>query len=537
MMMEKGEAERLAEEVLGERQEKGSLVKSLFFGRFRNRDLPKEGVPDQGKLELLKKIPIDPVKIDKEQLIPDEVIRGLADLGLLGLTIPKEYGGSAASQTTYCKLMEELGGICSSTAIFVNAHQSIGLKAILLFGTEAQKQTWLPPLAKGEKIAAFSLTEPTAGSDAGGIKTKAVWNPEKKVFVLNGQKQWTTNGSIASLLTVMAKTTMPNGQEKVSAFLVPAGLPGLKITAAALEKVGIRGTRTTNLTFENVEIPEENLLGPLGSGLKVCLTCLDFGRTTFGATCTGVAKKLLAMAKKQATERIQFGQPLAHFEMVKEKLAKLAAYTAAMEATTALTATLIDEGQEDVMLEAAILKVFASEALWEMIYETMQIFGGRSFFTDLPLERMMRDARLNMIGEGANEVLRVFIGAVGLRELGLTLKEPKKWGHLFFRTCEAITTPLNEESYELQRRIRKLKWQSLQLLAKYREGVVDRQLEVNRIATKTISLYTLLALLWKGGDPDILALYAQIAFDKFDNPSPPFDDLIQKVSKDLTGID
>jgi len=531
------EAKRLAEEVLGE-EGKVSLMKSLFFGTFSNKKLPKsiEREPVE-LLEKLRSIGIDPVKIDREQNIPDEVIKKLGELGLLGLTIPKSYGGGGATQTTYCRLMEELGSICSSTAIFVNAHQSIGLKAILLFGTEEQKQKWLPSLASGEKIAAFSLTEPMAGSDAGGIQTKAVWDSEKNVYILNGNKQWTTNGSISSLMTVMAKTKMADGKEKVTAFLVPSDTKGVTFTAKALEKVGIRGTKTSNISFENVEIPKENILGEIGSGLKVCLTTLDFGRTTFGATCTGVAKKLLAMAKKHATERIQFGKPLAHFEMVKAKIAKIAAYTAAMEATTALTAALIDQGLEDVMLEAAILKVFASEALWEIIYETMQIFGGRSFFTDLPLERMMRDARLNMIGEGANEVLRVFIGAVGLREVGESLKKPKRWGS-FFGHSEIMKGDRNI-SFKLQKKIRSFSWEVFYTLARYREGVVEKQFVINRLATKAISLYTLVALLWKGCDKSILELYAAIAFDQFDHPSfsPKLDTLINQVSFDVTGVE
>ncbi len=536
------QARKLAEEVLGATKARpSSIVKNLFFGRFSGA-LPAKrtfSAVFEEKLHALKQFAvneIDAAKIDREQKIPDRVIRGLGSLGLLGFTIPKEYGGGGGSQAEYCRLMEELGGICGSTAIFVNAHQSIGLKAILLFGTEKQKKEWLPRLASGEKIAAFSLTEPMAGSDAGGIQTKAIFDSKKELYVLNGNKQWTTNGSIASVLTVMAKTLMPNGEEKVSAFLVPSNLPGFKITAAALEKVGIRGTRTTNLTLDNVEVPKENVLGQLGSGLRICLTALDFGRTTFGATCTGVGKRLLAMAKKQAIERIQFGHPIAHFEMVKEKLSKIEAYLAAMDASTSLTAALIDQGQEDVMLEAAILKVFASESLWEMIYETMQIYGGRSFFTDLPLERWMRDARLNMIGEGANEVLRVFIGAVGLREVGLTLKQPKHWGSFFFSRSKKIESSFPRIAYELKIRIEKFHWQALYLLAKYREGIAERQFELNRLATKAISLYTLIALLWKGGKKEVVELYAQMAFERFDRPSPNFDDLVRKVSDELTGI-
>jgi hypothetical protein len=319
---------------------------------------------------------------------------------------------------------------------------------------------------------------------------------------------------MADVLTVMAKTPIetPTGiTEKITAFLVTPDMPGFTVTAAALEKVGMRGTKTSNLAFKDVCIPKDHILGPMGGGLRVCLTVLDYGRTTFGATCTGIAKELIADGLRHAKERWQFGKPLASFPLVKKKLAMTSALTFAMESTTYLTASLVDSGVEDFMLEAAILKVFASESLWYIIYETMQIFGGRSFFTDVPYERMMRDARLNMIGEGANEVLRAFIAVVGMRDVGVELKdvldEWKKFRFPWNRSAKLIkdrfslpvidikSAKLQPAKEALGKSIRRFSTAVIRLLAYYREEVVEKQLPLDRIATAAIALYTSTAVL------------------------------------------
>lgn len=522
------EQKQLLEELLGT-EEKPSFAKMLYCGVFdAKRVLPypmpnpkqlAQEEPTLKKLQSFFESSIDPDKIDRQADIPLPLIRELGSLGLLGMTIPKEHGGLGFSHHTYCKAEELLARRCASTALFVNAHQSIGLKGLLLFGTEEQKKRYLPKLASGELIAAFSLTEPNAGSDAAGVQTRATYDPARKVYRLNGIKQWTTNGSIAGLLTVMAQTEMdtPQGKkDKITAFLVTPDMPGFKVRDAALEKVGMRGTRTSNLQFDNMEVPEANILGPKGGGLRVALTLLDYGRTTFGATCTGTAKDAYERALQHAKTRYQFKRPLASFGLIKEKLARMAALTYAMEATTYLTAGLIDQHEEDVMLESAMLKVFASESQWSVLYDAMQIFGGRSFFTDLPLERMMRDSRLNMIGEGANEVMRAFIGAVGMRDLGLHLKSTtdqlwspstflKGSSSLFKQMIYRLRTPqvpvrsphLAKESKELGRAIRKFGFAILGTLAKYKEEVVEQQLDLNRIASAAIALYTSTAVLSK----------------------------------------
>jgi alkylation response protein AidB-like acyl-CoA dehydrogenase len=298
----------------------------------------------------------------------------------------------------------------------------------LLFGTPEQKAKWLPDLVSGRQLAAFALTEPEAGSDAGNVQTRATPTEDGRGYILNGEKRYITNAAIAQVLTVMARTPTPGkpGDSKITAFLVTPDMPGFEIIEARADKCGIRGTATGRLRFRNMFVPKENVLGAVGKGLKVALTVLDFGRTTFGASCTGAAKACLEAAVRHAKSRIQFQQPLAEFELVKKKIAFIAAHAFAMGAATNVCAALIDSGAEDYMLETAILKVFATEHLWTCVYECMQVMGGASYFTDRPQERWMRDARINTIGEGANEVLKAFVAVVGCRAPGMRLDAMRK---------------------------------------------------------------------------------------------------------------
>jgi alkylation response protein AidB-like acyl-CoA dehydrogenase len=581
------EQKKLAEELLSSGETKPSFAKLLALGIFKSSlvfPYPKEQESNKTETQSFLKMlnealdqHLKPYVVDKEANIPPELIKIYGESGLLGMSVPKEYGGLGMSQTAYCQAIEAVASRCGGSAVFINAHQSIGLKGILLFGTDIQKKQLLPALAKGENIAAFSLTEENAGSDANGVETRAVYDPEKKVYRINGRKQWTTNGSIAKILTVMAKTEV-NGkqgkQDRVTAFLVTSDMPGFSIENPALEKVGIRGTRTANLIFKDVEVPEKNVLGDLGGGLKICLTCLDYGRTTFGAMCTGAAKYCLKRAVEHAKNRLQFKQTLSSFPLVKEKIAKMSALVYAMDASTYLTAGLIDEGVEDVMLESALLKVFASDALWDIIYDTMQIFGGRSFFTTEPFERMMRDARLNMIGEGSNEVLRVFIGVVIMREAGLEIKNSiddlkhpiKNICHLthllsgFVRHMSKIQIPvrsahIRNEANQLSKAIKQFRRDILLLLKKHREGIIEKQFDLNRIANCAIALYTMSAVISKidsdlmnasdrpealGNDLARAKLYCTLASQKIrDNHlaiDENIDQQIEELSDTITGL-
>lgn len=579
---------RAAEELLFSGKRLPSFAKGLYFGLFdaaRVFPFPQPGPKERkwvdGFIKDLKTWAdehLDPDAIDRQANIPDDVIRGLGDLGVLGCTIPKEYGGHGISQYGYCRMVEEIARRCGATTLFINAHQSIGMKALLLYGTKAQRDRWLPPLARGEILAAFALTEPNAGSDANGIETRAEFDPKRNLYVINGQKQWITNGGIADILTVMAKTKVdtPEGpQDKVTAFLVTPDTPGFKVVDVALEKVGMRGTKTARLAFENMEVPAENTLGPLGGGLKVALTVLDFGRTTFGAGCTGNCKDMLERAIAHANKRVQFGQPLAAFGLVKEKIATMAALTYALDAATYLTAGLLDRGEEDFMIETAITKVFGSEVQWKVCFEAMQILGGRSFFTDEPFERYMRDARLNTIGEGANEVLRAFlIAAAGMRDVGMEMKDvldslrnplvgvPKaigfgasSLGRFVRKPHVPVQSPvLRDEADELASGVRRFGIAVARLLATYREGIVEKQILCNRIATAAIALYTVTAVLSKldsdltrangnrkrlEDDTACAKLYCRMAFETIDRAlnglHDNYDDEIEAVSDKLTG--
>src|SRR5438094_2694320 len=439
--------QKQAEELLFSGPQTLGFAKGLFFGHFNAPLLfpypvlrPEEQkVVDEAVAEVRRfcEEEIDPVAIDRDADIPRRVIDGLARLGVLGMAAPKGYGGRGFSQQAYCRIMEVIGGHDSSVAVFVNAHHSIGIRALLLFGTEEQKKRWLPGLVNGTQLAAFALTEEQAGSDAANVQTTATPSPDGKTWIVNGSKRYITNGGIAQVLTVMARTPVPGTNEtKVTAFLVTPDLPGFEVVEARMPKCGIRGTATARLAFHDMPVPTENILGQVGKGLRVALTVLDFGRTTFGASCTGATKTCLRHAARHAKSRVQFKQTLSEFELVKKKIAFMAAHAFAMEATTSQCASFIDRGAEDYMLETAMLKVWSTEALWIIVNDMIQIFGGQAYFSNEPYERMMRDARINQIGEGANDVLRAFIALVGMRGVGEQLKgmlaHPfKEPGHLW----------------------------------------------------------------------------------------------------------
>ena len=511
-----------AEELLFSGPQTLGFAKGLFFGHFNAPllfpypELSREEAPIVAQavadVRRFADEHIDAAAIDRNAEIPASVVAGLGQLGVLGMTAPKEFGGRAFSQFGYTKIMEIIGGHCSSTAVFVNAHHSIGIRALLLFGTREQQERWLPPLVRGDKLAAFALTEPEAGSDASNVQTTATPTPDGKAYVLNGTKRWITNGGIADVLTVMARTPGAGGADKkkeITAFLVTPDLPGFKVLEKRMEKVGIRGTATARLAFENMVVPAENILWKIGKGLRIALTVLDFGRTTFGASCTGAAKMLVKAAATHAKKRVQFQQPLAEFELVKKKIAYMAAHAFAMEATTSECASFIDRGFEDYMLETAMLKVWSTEALWQIVNDTLQIWGGKAFFTDEPYERMMRDARLNQIGEGANDVLRAFIAMVGIKPVAdQFLKVRSAVSHPFSQMGTLLnfggeqlkarfvrpeipvcSRELAPQARELAGLVRDFSLAVQRMLMKHREAILFRQYVQERIADAACELY------------------------------------------------
>jgi acyl-CoA dehydrogenase family member 9 len=507
-----------AEEILGDKPEQLGFVKGLFFGQYlADRLLAYPDVAHDGTTEQLRERlrdfcqrQVDPVAIDRNAEIPQSVISGLGRLGILGACLPRDCGGLALSQASYCRLLEVLGGHCGSTALFVNAHHSIGPRALVLFGTAEQQKRYLPKLASGEWISAFALTEPEAGSDAANVQSTATPTADGRGFIINGQKRWITNGGIAQALTVMARTPVPGSREsKITAFIVTPDMPGFQVVEKRMEKMGVRGTATARLAFHDMFVPRENVLGQLGKGLRVALTVLDFGRTTFGASCTGAAKFCVARAIEHANRRVQFGQPLSSFELVKEKIAYMQAGAFAMEACTYQTAALIDSGEGDFMLETAMLKVFATETLARILSDTFQLHGGLAYFTDQPFERMLRDARINTIGEGANDVLRAFTALVGMRDVGLELQSIRdaiysplgnlsRLGRFTGRKLGSLLTSpsvpvrsaeLESDAAELGRLVGSLGTSVQRLLVQYQLGIVDRQYQLARVADAATEIY------------------------------------------------
>src|SRR2546423_5788107 len=398
-----------AEELLFAGPQALGFAKGLFLGRFvSDWVMPYPRIPAAQQSELDKAMVevrgfldkgLDPAAIDREADIPRSVIDGLGRVGVLGMTAPKEFGGHGFSQMANCRILDEIGSRCASTSVFVNAHHSIGIRALLLFGSRDQKEKWLPKLVTGEWLGAFALTEEQAGSDAANVQMRAIPSEDGSHYILNGEKRYITNAAIAQVLTVMARTPIPGkpGKDAITAFLVTPDMPGFTMLEPRMEKMGIRGTATGRFAMRDVKVPKENILGPFGKGLRVALTVLDFGRTTFGAWCTGAAKTCLRLAIDHVNTRKQFNKTLGNFHLVQKKIAKIAADAYAMEAMTMATAAFIDRGLEDYMLETAMLKVFTTERLWERINDVFQIYGGSAYFVDLPLGRMFRDARVNPI--------------------------------------------------------------------------------------------------------------------------------------------
>jgi len=533
---------RDADELLFSGPQKLGVGKGLFLGRFvADWVMPYPQIPQVEQAELdtslerLRKFldeHLDAAAIDRQADIPREVIDGLARLGVFAMTAPLDVGGRNFSQRAYCKVMEEIGSRCASTAIFVNVQSSVGMRALVLFGTPEQKRRWLPALVSGEKLAAFALTEPEAGSDAANVQTTARPSADGSHYILNGEKRYITSGAIAQVLTVMARTPVPGKEETaITAFIVTPDMPGFTVVEPRMEKLGVRGTATARLAFRDMPVPKENILGTPGKGLKVALTVLDFGRVTFGASCTGAAKTCLRLAVQHATGRRQFGRTLGEFELTKKKIARMAAGAYAMEAMTNVTASLIDRGFEDYMLETAMLKVFSTEALWMLVSEAFQVHGGAAYFTDKPLERMLRDARINQIGEGANEVLTSFLALVGMRgpgqqfqQLQEALRHPwgewrRAWVLGLDRLGAAVRSPevpvrsesLRAHADRLGDHIRRFNIEVNRALIRHREEILDRQYVQERIARAAMELFASACVLsrWdselqaagSGGDP------------------------------------
>ena len=413
-----------------------SFMKSLFHGLIEE-DLifpypemePEERETVQMIVDNIRKFgeaEVDSAKIDREHEIPEDLLQKMKDMGLFGLSIPEEHGGLGLSASAYARVIQEVASIDASLAVTIGAHQSIGLKAILLLGTDEQKKKFLPKLATGERVAAFALTEPGTGSDAASITTRAELSDDGESYLLNGSKIWITNGGFADVFTVFARTSAPDSgvKPRITALIVERG-EGLT-NGPNEEKMGIRGSSTTEIFFEDVRVPAENVLGEPGRGFKVAMKVLNSGRLGLASGCVGMGKRLINLSSQRVMEREAFGRPIGEFGMIKEKIARMSSELWALESMTYLTTGLIDDGVEDYSLESAICKVYGSETLWYIVNQTLQIAAGIGYMSEYPYERMMRDARINMIFEGTNEILRAFIALAGMQSPGQQLAEVAK---------------------------------------------------------------------------------------------------------------
>jgi alkylation response protein AidB-like acyl-CoA dehydrogenase len=348
-------------------------------------------------------------KIDTESRIPDDLIKKMAEIGLLGISFPEEYGGGGFGEVGYCLMQEEIGRGCMSTATFIGAHQSIGSNTIYLGGSEEQKKKYLVPLAQGEKIAAFGLTEAQAGSDSFHLKTKADIDGDE--WVINGEKLWITNGGIADIISLFART-----EKGISAFIVETDTPGFK-AGPPEKKMGIRGSVTNALSFENVRIPKDNLLGTDGRGFLLAMKTLDAGRLGLGAACLGVSKEMLELSTKYAKERVQFDHPIAQFQAIQFMLADMAVMIYNMESIVYRTATDYDL-RKDISRQSAMVKLYCSEALDRVVDFAVQIHGGMGYSQELSIERFYRDSRINRIFEGTNEIQKGIIAREIIKKSG-----------------------------------------------------------------------------------------------------------------------
>lgn len=419
------------EAMMGPEPSQMGFAKNLFWGRFRN-DLvfpyPRESREEREKCDRLLAALTEylenehpRIEIDQEEHIPEWAFKRLFDLGVMGMTVPEEYGGLGLGVTSYNRVLATIGKYCGSTSVVVSAHQSIGCKAIMLFGTEEQKRHYLPKVAR-EYLSAFCLSEPNVGSDAAGQETWCELSEDGTHFILNGEKKWSTSGALAGVFTVMAKQKVidaKTGKEKegITALICTPDMEGVDIFEKNRSKTGIRGTWQARIQFTNVRVPLENLLHEQGRGLIVALTCLNYGRCTLSAGIGGAALQAMDQSVKWVQTRYQFGRPLADFELVQKRIARMAAYNYALDAVLFMMTGMLDRGDKDIMVETAITKVFASEFGWRVIDDGMQIMGGEGYVTENEFERLWRDNRIHRIVEGSNEVMQSFVFAYGGKQL------------------------------------------------------------------------------------------------------------------------
>jgi len=406
-----------------------SFAKALTLGEIHEDLVFPYPRPDEAESEQIRSLiasfrefaaeHVDSRRIDREGWIPDEVYRELGERGLMGLYVPREYGGQGLSQTGYARVFEAVGQVDGSLTIGMGVHQSIGFKGIALFGSDEQKARFLPDLAAGRKLAGFALTEPNAGSDAYNIESRAVRQPDG-AWVLNGEKRWIGNGGRGDVFTAFARAEV-DGRDTHIALILEKGMAGFE-AGEPYDTMGLRGNNLCPLSFRDVRVPPENVLGEPGEGFRIAMDVLNNGRIGLGTGSVGLAKRLIDLAIDHVTTRRQFGQALGDFDMVEEKIGWMVSYLFGLESMAYLTAGMIDAGIEDYSVESAMAKVAGTEFVWYQANRAMQLKGGAGYMKTEPYEQIMRDIRIFPIFEGANDVLRSFVALSVLKPLGDELK-------------------------------------------------------------------------------------------------------------------
>ncbi|XP_030585190.1 complex I assembly factor ACAD9, mitochondrial isoform X1 [Archocentrus centrarchus] len=509
-----------------------AYAKDLFLGQVNKTEVFPYPEIGNEELEEMKQLvapvekffseEVDSAKIDQEAKIPPETLNGLKDLGLFGIMIPEEYGGLGLSNTIYARL-NEIIALDGSIAVTLAAHQAIGLKGILIAGSEAQKQKYLPKLASGEHIAAFCLTEPGSGSDAASIQTRATLSEDGKHYLITGSKFWISNGGMADIMTVFARTEVEvDGvkKDKISAFIVERAFGGIT-SGKPEDKLGIRGSNTCELSFDNVPVPVENVIGEVGGGFKIAMNILNSGRFSMGSSCAGMIKKLIELTSEYAVTRKQFNKSLSEFGMIQDKFATMALNAFVMESMAYLTAGMMDRpGLPDCSVEAAMVKVFSSEGGWICVSEALQVLGGLGYTKNYPFERYVRDCRILPIFEGTNEILRMYIALTGMQYAGKILtgriKEMKKGNiglalgmaskklktslgasvDLGLTGKDGVVHPsLEESAKKLEQNVSLFGSTVESLLYRYGKTIVDEQLILKRVADVLINMYAMTAVL------------------------------------------
>lgn len=505
-----------------------SFVRGIFSGALHDSllfpfpDSLDEHDPDEARtvrrlIDALRQLRveglIDSAAFDEQETVPEQTIRALARDGLLGLTIPKEYGGVGLSSTGYARVFGEVSRLDPSLAVLIGVHCGLGSKAIVLFGTDEQKQRYLPMLARGETLAAYALTEPDVGSDAQNIKTTARLSDDGTHWILNGRKQWIGNGQRAGVIATFAQTPAERRGEMVqrpTAFIIRPDMPGFHV-AGTVRKMGIRGSTQAELHYDELRVPADHVLGTVGKGFAVAVHVLNGGRLSLAAGCTAGTKYILGEMASFTEHRVQFGRPIVEFEITQRKLARAASEIYAADAMLGQLTRLAAAPEGDWALEAACCKIFASELLWRSADEMVQLAGGRGFVKPYPYERILRDSRINRIFEGTNEILRLFIALNGiqgpaeqLKEIGSALRRPLKnlgliSGFAASRLRSALgATPtldatlderLEKHKAYLEKHVAELSAAANRLIRTYRREIVERQQELERLADMAVELF------------------------------------------------